>query len=149
MITEHVSNYENRDFDNFLNIQIYIQGFIFLENEEDRNFKITLPYNDIEIYRMEKIEILKPMIEEKVKKYLVEKIKEKCNNVVEWSRRLDIPVQHILHCYFINNRIDNIDIIWGGSAIKEFTYIPIRHYLDYKDDFILLKIKSFKFKRKL
>ena len=40
MITEHITNYENRDFDNFLNIQIYIQGFIFLESEEENYITI-------------------------------------------------------------------------------------------------------------
>lgn len=76
-------------------------------------------------------------------------MKEKCMNVVELARKLDIPVKHLLHCYFINNRIDNIDIIWTGSAIKEFKYIPIQHYLEYEDDSVLLKISGLKFKKKL
>jgi hypothetical protein len=93
--------------------------------------------------------MLKPMIEEKVKNYMVSKMKEKCVNIVELSRRLNIPVKHILHCYFINNRIENIEIMWSGSAIKEFRYVPLRHYAEYQDDFIFLKIQSFKFKKKL
>lgn len=133
----------------FLLIQVYIQGFIFFETEEEKIYKIRLPLKEIEECYTEKIDHLKVMIEEQVKKYMISKMKEKCVNVVELSRKLNIPVKHILHCYFINNRIDNIEIIWSGSAIKEFRYVPLRHYVEYKDDFILLKTQSFKFKKKL
>ena len=133
----------------FLLIQVYIQGFIFFENEEEKIYKIRLPLTDIQECYTEKIDMLKPMIEEKVKKYMVEKMKQKCINVVELSRKLNIPVKHILHCYFINDRIDNIEIVWSGSAIKDFRYVPLRHYVEYKDDFIFLKIQSFKFKKKI
>jgi hypothetical protein len=44
-------------------------------------------------------------------------MKEKCVNIVELSRRLNIPVKHILHCYFINNRIENIEI---GQVLSLF-----------------------------
>ncbi len=149
MITEHITNYENRDFEKFITVQIYIHGFVFLETEEERNFKMTIPLNEMENYQSGKMNIFKPLIEEKVKRYMIQKMKEKCMNVVELARKLDIPVKHLLHCYFINNRIDNIDIIWTGSAIKEFKYIPIQHYLEYEDDSVLLKISGLKFKKKL
>ncbi len=149
MITEHITNYDNRDFDKFITVQIYIHGFVFLETEEERNFKMTIPLNEMENYQSGKMNIFKPLIEEKVKRYMISKMKEKCINVVEIARKLEISVKHLLHCYFINNRIDNIDIIWTGSAIKEFKYIPIQHYLEYDDDSVLLKIKGLKFKKKL
>jgi hypothetical protein len=146
---ENISNYENKDFDNFITLQIYIQGFIFFETEEEKNYKMTIPIYELQSYRDDNMDVLKPIIEEKVKKYIILKIKEKCGNTVEFSRKFKIPIKHILHCYFINNRIDNIEIIWSGGAIKEFSYVPIRHYLEYKDDSILLKTRGLKFRRKV
>lgn len=146
---DHVTSFENKDFENFITIQIYLNGFLFFENEEEKYFKMNIPLREFESVQEEKIEIFKPLIEEKIKKYMISKIKEKCTNVVSMSRKLNIPVKHILHCYFINNRIDNIEIIWSGAAMKEFRYVPNHHYLEYKDDFIFLKIKGFKFKRKM
>ncbi len=149
MLTDHITNYENKDFDKFIHIQILIEGIYFLENEDDKTFKINLKYSDFEVFQDSFMEMLKPKIEEKIKKYIIKKIKENCNNTVEFARKYDLPVKNILYCYFINNRIDNIDIIWSSSSIKEFKYIPIKHYIDYEDDSVLLKVKGLKLKKKL
>jgi hypothetical protein len=63
------------------------------------------------------------------------------------SRKNSIPIKNILYTIFINNRIDNIDIIWSSSSIKEFKYVPIKHYLEYEEDTLNLKTKKFKFKK--
>ncbi len=149
MLTEHITNYENKDFDKFINIQILIDGIYFLEKEEDRTFKMNLRYSDFEIFQDAKMDILRPKIEEKTKKYIIKQIKENCHNTVEIARKYNIPVKNMLYCYFINNRIDNIELIWSSSSIKEFNYIPVKHYLDYNDDFVLLKVKGLKLKKKL
>ncbi len=149
MLTEHITNYENKDFDKFINIQILIDGIYFLEKEEDKTFKMNIKYSDFELFQDSTMEILKVKIEEKLKKYIIYKIKENCKNTVELARRYDLPVKNILYCYFINNRIDNIEIIWSSSAIKEFKYIPVKHYIDYDDDSVLLKVKGLKLKKKL
>ena len=73
--------------------------------------------------------------------------KENNMNIIEMSRKNNIPIKNILYTMFLNNRIDNIDIIWGSSSIKEFKYVPIRHYLDYEEDTLNLKTKKFKFKK--
>ena len=81
-----------------------------------------------------------------MKKYIVIKIKEKCQNVIDFKKKYNIPVKNILHSMFINNRIDNIEIIWSGSAVKEFLYVPTTHYLEYPEDLLILKTYKFKFK---
>jgi hypothetical protein len=119
----------NKDFDKFIivNIKINVSNF--------------------ENYKKENCEIFRLYIEEKIKKFVVTKIKEKNLNVVEFSRKYNIPIKNILYSIFINTRIDNIDIIWSPSSIKEFKYVPIQHYLDYEEDTLYLKTKRFKFKK--
>ena len=63
------------------------------------------------------------------------------------SRENKIPIKNILYSYFINNRIDNIEIIWSPSSDKEFKYVPVKHYLENEDDTLYLKTKKFKFKK--
>lgn len=149
MLTEHITNYENKDFDKFIPIQILIEGIYFIENEEDKTYKMNIKYSDFELFQDSTMDILKPKIEEKLKKYIILKIKENCKNTVELSRKYNIPIKKILYCYFINNRIDNLEIIWSSSSIKEFKYIPVKHYIEYMDDFVLLKVKGLKLKKKL
>jgi hypothetical protein len=149
MLTEHITNYENKDFTKFIEIQILIEGIYFLEKDEDKTYKMNLKYDDFELFQDSTMDILKVKIEEKIKKYIINKIKENCKNTVELARKYDLPVKNILYCYFINNRIDNIEIIWSSSSIKEFKYVPVKHYLDYDDDSVLLKVKGIKLKKKL
>ncbi len=149
MFADNITNFENKDFDKFIEIKIYIQGIYFFEKEEDKNFSLNIKYSDFKLFKDSLMSSLKEKIEEKVKKYIIHKIKEKDVNIVQLSRKYNIPVKNLLYCYFINNRIDNIDIIWASSAIKEFTYIPINHYLQYEDDSIYLKIKGIKLKKKI
>ena len=55
----------------------------------------------------------------------------------------------VIKFFFINNRIDSIEIIWSGSSIKEFDYVPASHYIKYQDDLLILKTKKFKFTKVL
>lgn len=149
MFSDNITSFENKDFDKFIEIKIYVQGIYFFENEEDKNFKINIKFSDFELFKDSKMNCLKDIIEEKTKKYIINKIKNSNCNIIELSRKYNIPVKNLLYCYFINNRIDNIDIIWASSAIKEFNYIPVNHYLEYEDDSILLKVNGIKLKKKI
>lgn len=138
---------DNKDFDKFINVNIYINGLFLLDKEEDKHIKLKINLSNFENHRKENCDIFKPYIEEKIKKYIVQKIKENNTNIIEIGRKNSIPIKNILYTIFINNRIDNIDIIWGSSTIKEFKYVPIRHYLEYEEDTLNLKTKKFKFKK--
>jgi hypothetical protein len=140
-------DYDNKDFDKFININIYINGIFLIETDEDKLLQIRINVSNFENYKKETCEIFRIFLEDKIKKYIISKIKERCKNVIEISRSKNIPIKNILYSYFINNRIDNIDIIWSSSAIKEFKYIPIKHYLENNDDVLLLKTKKLKFKK--
>ena len=140
-----IANSDTLDFDKFILAQVYINGIFLLEEEEKYlSFKINL--KNFEDYKKEKCSVFKDFVEENIKKYIVNKIKEKCTNIIKFKKKYNISVKNIIYSLFINNRIDNIDIIWSGSAIKEFTYVPTTHYLEYQEDILLLKTKKFKFK---
>lgn len=150
-MTTIINNFDNennnKDFDKFINVNVYINGLFLIEREEDRlvTFKINL--SNFQNHKKECCDIIRPYIEDKVKKYIVRKIKENSMNIVEMSRKYKIPIKNILYSMFINNRIDNIDIIWGASSIKEFRYVPVKHYLDFEEDSLYLKTSKFKFKK--
>jgi hypothetical protein len=136
-----------KDFDKFININIYVNGLFLINNDEDKLMNIKINMANFQNYKKENCDIFKTYIEEKIKKYVVKKIKDNCNNIIEMSRNYKIPVKNILYSIFINNRIDNIEIIWSPSSVKEFKYVPIKHYIDYEEDTLYLKTKNFKFKK--
>ena len=136
-----------RDFDKFMNVQIYINGLFLIENEEDKLMPLKINISNFQNYKKETCEVFRNYVEEKVKKHIILVIKSKCKNVIEISKKHSIPVKNVIYSLFINNRIDNIEIIWSGSALKEFKYVPIYHYLDYHEDTLYLKTKKFKFKK--
>lgn len=136
-----------KDFDKFININIYINGLFLIENDEDKLMTLKINMASFQNYKKENCDIFKAYIEEKIKKHIVKKIKENCNNLVVMSRTNKVPIKNILYSNFINNRIDNIEIIWSASAIKEFKYVPIKHYIEYEEDTLYLKTKKFKFKK--
>jgi hypothetical protein len=138
---------DNKDFDKFIIINIYINGLFLIEKDEDRLLTLKMNISNFENYKKDNCEVFKEYIEEKVKKYIICKIKEKNINIVNLSRNNKIPIKNILYTIFINNRIDNIEIIWSSSAIKEFKYVPIKHYLENDEDTLYLKTKRFKFKK--
>ena len=138
---------DERDFDKFMNVQIYINGLFLIENEEDKLMPLKINISNFQNYKKETCEVFRNYVEEKVKKHIILVIKSKCKNVIEISKKHSIPVKNVIYSLFINNRIDNIEIIWSGSALKEFKYVPIHHYLDYHEDTLYLKTKKFKFKK--
>jgi hypothetical protein len=138
---------DNKDFDKFININVYINGLFLIENEEDKAISFKINLSNFENHKKDNIDVFKNYIEDKVKKHIVKKIKENSINIVEMSRKYKIPIKNILYSTFINNRIDNIEIIWSSSSIKEFKYVPIKHYLDYEEDSLNLRTKKFKFKK--
>jgi hypothetical protein len=139
--------YDNKDFDKFINVNIYINGIFLIEKEEDKLFSLKINVSNFENFKKESCEVFRKFLEEKIKKYVIRMIKESCNNIIELSKRKKIPIKNILYSYFINNRIDNIEIIWSSSSLKEFKYVPIKHYLENHEDILFLKTKKFKFKK--
>lgn len=138
---------DNKDFDKFINVIVYINGLFLIDKEEDKLIKFKINMSNFQNHKKESCDIIRQYIEEKLKKYIVTKIKENCKNIIEISRTHKIPIKNILYSLFINNRIDNIDIIWSPSAIKEFRYVPIKHYIEFEEDSLYLKTKKFKFKK--
>ncbi len=133
------------DFEQNIIVHIYYDKIILL-NEDEKYFQIKLNLNEFQNYLDTTCEIFKYKIEKLMKEDIIQKLKGKIHNVVEISRKYKIPVKNLLYTLFINNRIDNIEIIWSPSSIKEFTYIPIKHYLENQDDSLILKVKSIKWK---
>ena len=138
---------KNKGFDRYIDINIYIYGLFILDDNDDILLKIQLNTSQFTGHEDEKFIIFKEYIEEEVKKYIILKMKEKCNNVVEISLKYNIPVQNILNCIFINNKIENIEIQWSSSSLKEFLYVPIKHYIDYHENNLILKTEDFKVKK--
>ena len=139
--------YDNKDFDKFINVNIYVNGIFLIEKEEDKLFSLKINVSNFENFKKESCEVFRNFLEEKIKKYVIRMIKESCTNIIELSKRKKIPIKNILYSYFINNRIDNIEIIWSSSSLKEFKYVPIKHYLENHEDILFLKTKKFKFKK--
>jgi hypothetical protein len=138
---------DNKDFDKFLNVKIYVNGLFLIENDEDKLLTLKINLSNFQNYKKEMCDVFRIHCEEKIKKYIIKKIKDKCSNLITMSRDNKIPIKNILYSYFINNRIDNIEIIWSPSSDKEFKYVPVKHYLENEDDTLYLKTKKFKFKK--
>ena len=137
---------ENKGFDRFIDINIYIYG-LFILDDDDILLNLKLNTSEFKDHENENFIIFKDYIENEVRKYIITKIKEKCRNVVEISIKYNIPVQNILDCIFINNKINNIEIQWSSSSLKEFLYVPIKHYIDYHENNLILKTEDFKFNK--
>ena len=138
---------KNKGFDRYIDINIYIYGLFILDDDNDILLKIKLNTSQFIGHEDENFIIFKEYIEEEVKKYIILKMKEKCDNVVEISIKYNIPVQNILNCIFINNKTENIEIQWSSSSLKEFLYVPIKHYIDYHENNLILKTEDFKVKK--
>jgi 2-hydroxy-3-keto-5-methylthiopentenyl-1-phosphate phosphatase len=140
-----------KDFEKYITVYITIDGLFLIDNDEDKNLKLKIDLSKFKYHinmkkdHIVKCDIIRSYIEENVKKYIIQKIKEKDINVIEVSKKYDVPVKNILYTIFINNRIDNIDILWSSSSLKEFLYVPLEHYLDNQEDSLYLRTKKFKF----
>tara|TARA_A100001015_G_scaffold318692_1_gene439328 strand:+ start:985 stop:1419 length:435 start_codon:yes stop_codon:yes gene_type:complete len=133
------------DFDRFINVTIYIFGINLLSNNENINMNMKISIEDLKKYSDKNFEIFQDKIENEVKKFIVKKIKENHLNVVDISKKNNISLDNIVQCIFINNKIQNIHIEWSSSSMKEFLYVPNKHYLIYFEDNLLLKTKRIKF----
>ena len=134
-------------FDRYIDIHIYIYGLFILEEETDNIFHLKLNVSQFQNHEGELFGIFRDHIEKELKIYIITKIKEKCTNIIDLSMKYDVSVKNILHTLFINNKYDNIEIEWSSSSLKEFLYVPIKHYLEYHEDTLLLKTSSFKIKK--
>ena len=132
----------SNDFDRFINISIYIYGLNLLNNCDyiKMNMKII---QDLKQNENEYFETFRFKIENEVKKFIVHTIKDQKQNIIELSKENNISLHNIVQCLFINNKIDNILIEWSSSSLKEFLYVPIKHYLIYFEDDLMLKTKKY------
>ena len=135
----------SNDFDRFINITIYIFGINLLSNDENFNMNMKISIEDIKKYKNNFFEVFREKIENEVKKFIVKKIKDNCMNVIDISKKNNISLNNIVQCIFINNKIQNIHIEWSSSSLKEFLYVPNKHYLLYFEDNIFLKTSKIKF----
>ena len=135
----------SNDFDRFINLTIYIYGINLLNDNNYIKMNMKISIQDIKKYEHENFEVFKHKIENEVKKFIVRNIKEKSHNIVELSKNNNIQLNNIVKCIFINNKIDNISIEWSSSSLKEFLYVPNKHYLIYFEDDLLLKTKKIYF----
>ena len=135
----------SNDFDRFINITIYIFGINLLNNDENFNMNMKISTEDIKKYEDNFFEVFREKIENEVKKFVVKKIKESYINVIDISKKNNISLNNIVQCIFINNKIQNIHIEWSSSSLKEFLYVPNKHYLIYFEDNIFLKTSKIKF----
>ena len=135
----------SNDFDRFINLTIYIYGINLLNDNNYIKMDMKISIQDIKKYENENFEVFKDKIEHDVKKFIVKNIKEKSQNIVEISKNNNIQLNNIVKCIFINNKIDNISIEWSSSSLKEFLYVPNKHYLVYFEDNLLLKTKKIYF----
>ena len=135
----------SNDFDRFINLSIYIYGINLLNDNNYIKMNMKISIQDIKKFEHENFEVFKDKIENEVKKFIVKNIKEKSQNIVEISKNNNIQLNNIVKCIFINNKIDNISIEWSSSSLKEFLYVPNKHYLIYFEDDLLLKTKKIYF----
>ena len=135
----------NHDFEEYVMVHIYLDGIVLFESQEERYCTIRLSLNEVEGWREEKCEILRHTIEDRFKVSLAERLRSKIQNVVETSRKYDLPVKRIIQTYFINQRYDHMKIEWSPSAKKEFQYVPMKHYLENRQDSLILKVQSVSF----
>ena len=135
----------SNDFDRFINLTIYIYGINLLNDNNYIKMNMKISIQDIKKYEHENFEVFKHKIENEVKKFIVRNIKEKSHNIVELSKNNNIQLNNIVKCIFINNKIDNISIVWSSSSLKEFLYVPNKHYLIYFEDDLFLKTKKIYF----
>ena len=131
----------SNDFDRFINISIYIYGLNLLKNCDYIKMNMKISVQDLKQNENEYFDIFRLKIENEVKKIIVHTIKEQKQNIIEMSKKNNISLHNIVQCLFINNKIDNILIEWSSSSLKEFLYVPNKHYLIYFEDDLMLKTK--------
>jgi len=132
----------SNDFDRFINISIYIYGLNLLNNCDYIKMNMKISVQDLKQNENEYFDIFRLKIENEVKKFIVQTIKEQKQNIIEMSKKNNISLHNIVQCLFINNKIDNILIEWSSSSLKEFLYVPNKHYLIYFEDDLMLKTKK-------
>ena len=108
----------SNDFDRFINITIYINGIQLIENEKDMKLNIQLSIYELEKNKNTQFQVFKDTLEQQVKKYVVQKIKENCSNVIDISKKYEISLKNIVKCIFINNKIEHLVIEWSSSSLK-------------------------------
>ena len=84
---------DNKDFEHFINVIIYINGMLLIEKEEDKILKIKLNLSNFKNYKHSKCNVFKTFLEDSIKKYVIKKIKENNLNIIELSKKYNISVK--------------------------------------------------------
>ena len=135
----------SNDFDRFINITIFIYGINFINNNNYIKMNTKISIEDIKKHENNNFDIFREKIENEVKKFIVHNLKETSKNIIQISKDNNILLKNIVQVLFINNKIENIHIEWSSSSLKEFLYVPNKHYLLYFEDDLLLKTKKINF----
>lgn len=135
----------SNDFDRFINITVFIYGINLINDNNCIKMNTKISIEDLKKYENYNFDIFKNKIEIEVKKFIVSNLKENSQNIIEISKKNSIPLKNIVQCLFINNKIENINIEWSSSSLKEFLYVPNKHYIIYFEDDLLLKTKKINF----
>ncbi len=135
----------SNDFDRFINITIFIYGINLINNNNYIKMNTKISIEDIKKHENNNFDIFRQKIENEVKKFIVQNLKETSKNIIQISKDNNILLKNIVQVLFINNKIENIHIEWSSSSLKEFLYVPNKHYLLYFEDDLLLKTKKINF----
>lgn len=135
----------SNDFDRFINITIFIYGINLINNNNYIKMNTKISIEDIKKHENNNFDIFREKIENEVKKFIVQNLKETSKNIIQISKDNNILLKNIVQVLFINNKIENIHIEWSSSSLKEFLYVPNKHYLLYFEDDLLLKTKKINF----
>ena len=135
----------SNDFDRFINITIFIYGINLINNNNYIKMNTKISIEDIKKHENNNFDIFREKIENEVKKFIVHNLKETSKNIIQISKDNNILLKNIVQVLFINNKIENIHIEWSSSSLKEFLYVPNKHYLLYFEDDLLLKTKKINF----
>ena len=82
----------SNDFDRFINISIYIYGLNLLNNCDYIKMNMKISVQDLKQNENEYFDIFRLKIENEVKKFIVQTIKEQKQNIIEMSKKNNISL---------------------------------------------------------
>ena len=89
---------------------------LLIEKEEDKLLTLKLNISNFENYKNNNCDVFQTHIEDKIKKYVIKKIKENCTNIIEFSKKNNIPVKNILYTLFLHHFSFNLPFACARRA---------------------------------